>query len=238
MRTALGLCMVAVLLAGCGEGNGPKAPSGPQSGVDVVHVGPPPADEDSGVTPPPSTADAGRDAGVPAYSCEHVEALRSSGDSTDNLTSTELPGDFVVTRQAVSWSTDCTTLTIQLSDGNCPGGSGHELDLAFSIMALQDGLVRLGNNDVSADSRNIVATYVRPNRLKPYGTWGSCGAASGQVIFLDAPGTLTKGSILQARYQLSLPACDGSANSLIEVDGAFKIQLRYDFATVCPTTAP
>jgi hypothetical protein len=67
--------------------------------------------------------------------------------------------------------------------------------------------------------------------------WGSCGAASGEVVFLEAPGSLTKGQILQARYQLLLAACDGSTNAPIEVDGAFKVELRYDFASLCPGAA-
>jgi hypothetical protein len=243
MRSALGLCLFGLLAIACGEGKGPTAPEGPQSGGPPIMLGEVDAnspDEDSGAKPV-GGRDAGSDAGSsPAYSCERVEALRSSGEDTPNLTSTDLPDDFVVTRQAVRWSTDCATavLSIELSDGTCPRGNGHELDIDLSVAALQEGQIRLGNNEVSADSTNIVARYTRPTRLKPHGMWGSCGAASGQVVFLEAPGGLSKGQILQARYQLLLAACDGSTNAPIEVDGAFKLELRYDFASLCPGVAP
>src|SRR4051812_5440545 len=125
MRSALGLCFVGLLAIACGEGRGATAPEGPQSGGPSVLVGgadPNARDEDSGVKPD-SGREAASDAGsVPAYSCERVEALRSSGEDTPNLTSTDLPDDFVVTRQAVSWSTDCAApvVSIELSGGTCP----------------------------------------------------------------------------------------------------------------------
>jgi hypothetical protein len=243
MRKALGLCVVGLLAVGCGEGKGPTAQNGPQSGGDttiriVTEVDAATANgEDSGVG---RELDAGADSGIPAYSCERVEALLSSTEDTPNLTSTDLPDDFVVTRQAVSWGADCTTplLTLEFSDGACPHGNGHQLELDLSATALLSGVIHLGNNDVSADNANIVARYTRPNRLKPYGTWGTCGAASGTLIFLDPPGNLSKGQFLQARYQLLLAPCDDSKNSPIEVDGAFKVELRYDFASICPVSAP
>jgi hypothetical protein len=241
MRTALGLCVVGLLAVGCGEGRGPSAPNGPQSGgtttVRLVEVDAAPNDEDSGAS---KQLDAGTDSGVPAYSCERVEALRSSTEDTPNLTSTDLPDDFVVTRQAVGWSADCKApvLTLEFSDGACPHGDGHQLEIELSATALQAGVIRLGNNDVSADNTNIVVRYIRPKRLKPYGTWGSCGAASGELIFLEAPGSLSKGQILHARYQFRLAPCDDSKNSPIEVDGAFKVELRYDFSNICPASAP
>lgn len=192
-------------------------------------------DEDAGPTQP-------RDAGtVPmagASACLKVPVLSVTAEDATGETSTEQPSDFVASRQAELWSTDCSNpqLTIALSDGVCPTGGGHELRLTFSVNDIEDGAVHIGNNAIDAETEtsSIRARYTRPIRLKPNGVWGTCNGASGTIVFFEAP-ELRAGSLFQARYQLELTPCDGSGAAPILVVGTFKIPLSYSIATVCST---
>jgi hypothetical protein len=194
---------------------------------------------DSGSAQPDDDAGPAPDAGtaVTASSCEKVAVLATSSEDTPDVTSTDSPDDFLVSRQAVRWGSDCTnpTLTIELSDGNCPDGLGHQLDLTFSVNEIEGGGIHTGNNEIFAapDSRGIDASYRRPGRLRPTGTWASCGIATGQIVFLEPP-ELTIGKVLWARYQLLLADCSDSTKALETVRGAFKLTLRNQLSEVCP----
>ena len=212
-------------------------PAVPIDVMTTTRTDPPPdagRDEDAG-----QDEDAGPvDAGAPGSACLKVPVLNGSFEDFPGETSTERPSDFMVTRQAENWSDDCSNprLTISLSDGSCPTGLGHELNLTFSVNDIEDGAIRLGNNAVGpeADSPSIRVRYTRPSRLKPNGVWGTCSGASGQVVFFEAP-VLTAGSLFQARYQLELTPCDGSSAATQFVVGTFKVRLSYSIGSVCST---
>jgi hypothetical protein len=70
--------------------------------------------------------------------------------------------------------------------------------------------------------------------MLPHGTWGTCADVTGMLVFHEAP-VLTASASLQARYELLLTPCDGSTNAPIEVDGSFKLQLRFALNEICPT---
>jgi hypothetical protein len=186
---------------------------------------------------PDTGVDAG-DAAVPATSCERVVAMGATTGDAVSYTSIAAPVDFVVTRQAEVWSNDCTdpTLSIELSDGVCPEGFGHQLTITFSLNDITDGVIHVGNNAVYAesDSSSIDVRYVRPDTVTPYGTWGSCNGASGQVVF-DVPPDPSAGVIFNARFSLDLTPC-GDVSSPVNqmVSGAFRIELRYQLSEFCP----
>mgnify|MGYP003444758356 FL=1 len=231
--SASSVALLFSLCAGPSCSDDPAPPNGPLGEMSSTSNNPPPArtDDDAGT-------DAGRaDAGGPASACLRVPTLSASVEDLPGETSTERPADFLVSRQSESWSADCKNpqLTIALSDGYCPTGLGHELSLTFSVNDLEDGVIHLGNNAVASEleSPSIKVRYTRPARLKVHGVWGTCAAASGQLVFFEAP-VLTAGSLFQARYQLELTACDGSRAEPQFVVGTFKLRLSYSLANVCP----
>jgi hypothetical protein len=240
MRTAVGLFATGLwAVCACGGGRA-RAPLGPTTGGDTVVV----VSGERDASKPTVDAGPGADAGTPAdiappaFSCERVAGVRGTGsDVAPDATSTTEPPDFVVTRQAIRWNSDCANpiMTIELSDGSCPRGLGHQLEISLSVNDIEDGLVRLGENNLlaEADSRQITVRYTRPSRLRPRGTWGTCAGVSGTIIFVEAPELIARAN-LQARYQFTLTPCDGSTNAPIGVYGAFKLQLRYALSDVCP----
>jgi hypothetical protein len=229
------LALAVLLLAACGEDR-PNVPGAPVNGGSRVVGG---DDLDAGPRP---DSGAGRDAGdgsVPATSCERVPVVRSVGEDTSNITSTETPADFLVARQAEKWNSDCTNpkLIVELSDGTCPDGFGHQLALAFDVNDIQDGAVHVGNNAVLAesDASSIQARYTRPDLLTPAGTWGTCEGATGLVVFLEPP-DLSAGAILRFEYMLNLTPCDSMTTvPMLMVSGSVKLQLRYQLSEFCPS---
>jgi hypothetical protein len=233
---AIGLWVIEVVAA-C-DSDRVRPPLGPTTGGDGVVIGR--SDEDSGTGNDEDAgpgADADVDAGAPASTCQRIPGFRSTtGDTT--ATSTKEPVDFVVTRQAIRWSSDCANpiLTVELSDGACPAGMGHELEISLSINDIEDGQIHVGNNDIlpENDTSRITVRYTRPSRLPlPRGTWGTCDSATGTLIFLEAP-ELTGRADLVAQYQLMLTACDGSGNDPIAVAGTFNLGLRFTLSEICP----
>jgi hypothetical protein len=226
--------LLGCVSAGCKDDKAP--PFAPLGGISTTRNLP---QRDGGQEPDGGDEDAGPiDAGVPASACLRVPVLSTSFEDSPGETSTERPADFVVSRQAELWSSDCShpQLTISLSDGFCPAGLGHELNLTFSVNDIEDGAIHLGNNAIVSDSESssIRVRYSRPIRLKPHGVWGTCTGASGQIVFFEPPG-LTAGSLFQARYQLTLPPCDDSSEEPMFVVGTFKLRLSYSVASICST---
>lgn len=234
----LWLALAALVLGGCGDDR-PEVPNAPVNGGSSIGNG---DDRDGGPLPikdagPPRT-DAG-DGAVPATSCERIEVVRSVAEDTPGVTSTSAPRDFLVSRQAERWSPDCINpkLIIELSDGLCPNGFGHQLALAFSLNDFRDGALHVGNNAVlpDAESTSIQVRYTRPEPLEPSGVWGSCLGSSGQVVFIEAPDP-TAGSTLRAQYALELTPCNSETTAPMQtVIGVFTIQLRYELSEFCPT---
>lgn len=230
----------ALAFVACAKDDQPNLPTPPVSGGSGIH------DTNNGTSSsgvkdagPDAWVDAG-DAAVPASSCERVVAM---GDTTGDAivaTAISTPTDFMVTRQAEVWSNDCTDpkLTLELSDGVCPDGFGHQLTITFDLNDIADGAIHVGNNAVYAEteSSSIDVHYVRPDTLDPYGSWGSCNGASGQVVF-DMPPDPTAGAIFNARFDLDLTPCGDVSTPVVEtVSGAFRIELRYQLSEFCPTS--
>jgi hypothetical protein len=234
----LALACLAACAGACRKDE-PFVPQATVSGDDTPGYGQttkPADDTDAG---PDVSKDAGPlpDAGAPpAFSCERIEALVTTGEDSPNQTSIALPTDFAVTRQAEEWGASCTlpTLTIQLSDGNCPRGAGHELDITLKVNDVEDGVIHGGNNPVyqETDSNSITVRYQRPGRIRPTGTWGTCADATGQLIFLEPP-TLTAGATLQARFELTLTDCTDAGQPSEDVSGAINLELRHDISEFC-----
>lgn len=186
-----------------------------------------------------SDSDAGKPtAEVLTRSCSQVSVFQTTGEDIGSATSTERPADFLVSRQSESWSvTDCANpkLSLEFSDGVCPQGSGHQLAFTFDLNDLADGAIHAGNNEIVSDidGTGIQVRYTRPTKLSPKGTWGSCDGASGQLIFLNEP-TPSAGSIIDARYDMILPSCDGSDQDPEVLVGSMRVVLRFGLKTYCP----
>lgn len=186
----------------------------------------------------PDDSDAGPvKGGSPLSFCSRVTA--PAGSVADNPIGTYLtmPGDLTLTRQSERWSDDCSSLRLilEFSDGACPVGLGHSLTFSFGYQDFLDGVIHGGNNAIGADLETpaISVRYVRPNRYAKHGTWGTCEAAEGQLVFIEAP-TPLPGNYLRARFQLSLTPCGGTMGEPIFVDGAFNLLLRTSAAEICP----
>lgn len=168
--------------------------------------------------------------------------ISEPGTIEDNPIATyvAMPADLKLTRQVERWNDDCSKLRLilEFSDGACPTGFGHSLTFSFGYQDFTEGVIHGGNNAVAADAETpaISVRYVRPNRFANYGTWGTCEAAEGQLVFVEAP-TPQAGNYLRARFQLSLSACGETTGDPIFVDGAFNVLMRTSATDVCPAIA-
>lgn len=234
----ISLLLLAVVLAACGddESKAPLTPGG-GPGTDVSETprdgGGNVDDSDAG-----STSDAGTSEGPMALECTRIDAVKITTDDVPTVTATEYPTDFSVTRQVATWTGDCPSpsLTIELSNGACPNGLGHELQFWFPANSILDGQIALGLNEVEPDfasSSGIRIRYTRPAKLSPAGSYGNCEGASGQISFFDAP-DITRPMNLRATYDLMLTSCDDTANPMQRVSGYFDVRVRRELEVVCP----
>jgi hypothetical protein len=235
MRTSL--LLLALALCGCSDE--PRAPlsstGGGSHNVDVMRrdAGDSDDEDDGG-----KRSDAASDDPMP-LECVRIDALHYTSDDLPDVTATSSPADFLVTRQAATWRDGCDspTLVVELSNGNCPNGQGHELEILLSVDAIADGQIGLGLNLIEADkdsAQGIRVRYTRPERLSPAGVFGSCEGASGQISFYDAP-DVSRSMNLRARYELMLTPCDDSKSNPTQlVSGYFDVRVRRSLPTVCP----
>lgn len=186
------------------------------------------------------TVDAGDSTEAPLrYECVRIEPLQYTDDTLPASTATSAPPDFVVTRQAATWRGDCTEpeVVIELSDGSCPLGDGHELEIVFDVNAIEDGLIAFGLNEVPPESETgaagIRVRYVRPDELDPSGEWGNCFGSSGSIVFYDAPNVARVGD-MNFTYDLEVTSCDDRLNFPLRVAGYVEIRLRRTISEVCP----
>jgi hypothetical protein len=213
-------------------------PSGPNTGETIS------SDGGGGSKPNPDEDDSGKavDAGSPVTYCTRVTVPAGGVEDNPIATFIKAPGDFTLTRQVERWSNDCDDpkLMLEFSDGKCPFGSGHSLTFTFSYRALVDGVLHGGNNMVGADKETpaLSVRYTRPKKkLEPYGLWGTCEAAEGQLIFAEAP-VPQAGKYLTARFQLSLTKCGEVSDDKPQfVEGAFHLLLRTSLSDACPPDA-
>ncbi|HKU42870.1 MAG TPA: hypothetical protein VJR89_32145 [Polyangiales bacterium] len=235
MRTWL-VC-VAIAFSACSEKE-PSAPLTPGGGPGkVVETERRDAgmtdDEDAGVA-----RDAATDEPRP-LECVTIKALQfASGDEVPSATATSEPTDFLVTRQAATWRDGCEkpTVAVELSDGVCPNGKGHELEILLAVDAITEGQIGLGLNQIVAEGEivpGIRVRYTRPEKLKPAGVFGTCDGVSGQITFYEAP-DVTRPMNWRARYDFMLSPCDGKSNAPIMVSGYFDVRLRRTLESVCP----
>lgn len=237
------LVCLAVVLCACDDdepaapltpGGGPGHEVGTGNGKDDAGD-----DQDAGTIVDAATPDAG-DGGKTFGDCMSTPVLFIPNEEMPSRTSTAAPDDFLVSRQEVTWTNGCEapTLVIELSDGICPEGRGHELAISLPVNAILDGQIGLGFNLIVPEMDSvagITARYSRPMHLspRPVGLFGTCEGAMGQMNFFDTP-DVTRPMNLRANYDLILTACDGSGNTPILVSGYFDIRVRNTLDEVCP----
>jgi hypothetical protein len=232
----ISLLLLAVVLSACGDepSKVPLSPGGggsntviesrPDGGANVD-------DLDAGSTP-----DAG-DGPMP-FECTRIDPVMIASDELPNVTATTTPLDFKVTRQVATWRGDCPSpsLVIELSNGICPNGQGHELVFWFPVSSIADGKIGLGLNEIDPDSISeggIRVRYTRPDHYSPVGTYGTCDGSSGTISFFDVP-DVSRPMNMRATYELNLTSCDDKSNPTQVVAGYFDVRVRRDLATVCP----
>jgi hypothetical protein len=232
----ISLLLLAVVLSACSddESKAPLTPAGGGSHTinEMQHdSGGNVDDMDAGSTPD------GGDGPMP-YECARIDPVMIGSDEVPATTATTTPLDFKVTRQVATWRGDCPSpsLVIELSNGICPNGQGHELVFWLPADSIADGRIGLGFNPIDPDSVSadgIRVRYTRPDRYSPVGVYGSCDGASGQISFYDAP-DVSRAMNLRASYELNLTSCDDKRNPTQAVAGYFDVRVRRTLAMVCP----
>ncbi len=236
LRLRISLLLVAVVLSGCTDDD-PRAPLTPGGGgPHVVHEERPDSGGTVDDTDAGSTPDAGE--GPMAFECTRIDPVMYASDEVPTVTSTSSPRDFKVTRQVARFTGDCPnpTLLIELSNGICPNGQGHELKFWFPANAIADGAIGLGLNPIEPDATTtgaIRVRYTRPERWSAAGEYGNCDRGSGTLSFYDAP-DVSRPMNLRAVYELDLTPCDGESKPAQLVSGYFDVRVRRDLADVCP----
>jgi hypothetical protein len=236
VRMRISLLLLAVVLSACNDeaSKAPLAPGGggPRSVEETPRdSGANVDDMDAGSTP-----DGG--AGPLPLECTRIEPVMITSDEVPTGTATTTPLDFKVTRQVATWSGDCPSpsLVIELSNGICPTGQGHELVFWFPASSIADGKIGLGLNEIDPDAvsaAGIRVRYTRPVRYAPIGEYGTCDGSFGTISFYDAP-DVSRPMNLRASYELNLTACDDTRNPTQVVAGYFDVWVRRDLAGVCP----
>jgi hypothetical protein len=231
----ISLLIIAVVLSACSddESKAPITPGGGPGDYSEAHRdgGGTVDDDDAG-----STSDAGMGGGPMPRECTRITAMTATSDELPTTTATTTPTDFAVTRQVGTWIGDCPlpAIAVELSNGACPNGQGHELEFWFASSAIEDGLIAAGLNFIEKDSvSGIRVRYTRPERSSAAGVYGNCNGAEGTITLYDAP-DVTRAMDLRARYELSLPPCDDKLNPIQEVSGYFIVRIRRSLPTVCP----
>jgi hypothetical protein len=143
-----------------------------------------------------------------------------------------------VTRVLGTWEPACGrhTIRLEMSNGKCPDGGGHELQFYFAAAAIDTGTITAGSNALVSETENpdIRVRYIRPGGLEPSGVWGNCDGPSG-AIDLVAPLGTDAFDWFQGEFRLQLSPCDGSDNGIQQIDGSFDIQIRRGLDDVCPS---
>jgi hypothetical protein len=167
--------------------------------------------------------------------CARIEAVQYTTDDAPAVTSTAAPADFLVTRQVATWRDRCEQLVIELSNGVCPTGSGHELEIELSREAIEDGLIGFGVNvlETTRAFEAMRVRYFRPEPYRPEGVYGNCEGARGQINFFDAP-AVDRTGWLSALYELTLTSCDDERNPPIELTGYFDVRVQRTATVACP----
>lgn len=225
-----GSCLLLLALGCACSDNGPTASAPPGTGFT------------GGTSPNGSGGTGGGDAGtggtvsVPLTRCESVVASSEPGEGFVN-TSTQSPSDFSVTRVLQGYGDDCgePKVVIELSDGRCPDGDGHQLRLEFDAAAIAAGEVPNGELDVlvaHADGQ-LDIQYKRPENLENPGTYGTCNVGTGTVALTEAP-QVTRNAVYEGSYQLSLGPCGGTDGPTQLVVGTFSARLATDLTLHCP----
>ncbi len=146
----------------------------------------------------------------------------------------ELPLSFSATRAVGAWDVDtCTNprFEITLSEGKCPSGRGQELRISLSSVALEAGMIAIGDNTLTSDNENPRIS-VRYRSDASAGEYGTCAGVTGVVTFLDDP-ELERGGAIAARFQMELTDCTDEGRDAMTFAGSFNVRVRRSFAEVC-----
>ena len=244
---AIALCVGGAWFLGCGSADTPSAaaapgthPDRPDSGGTATQPPPPPPPSDAGEPTP--AHDAGPfelDSGQQANECEEITAIPFIGEDTSGeyANAIEMPADLAATRIVGTWSGSCdpAAVKVEMSDGDCPDGDGHELIFLLDAASIREGVLGVGIHDLSADGMGspIQVRYVRPAKLEPAGEWGTCEGVSGTLSISGEPG-VGRLDELQALFEMQLAPCDGSGQAAQTVRGTFHVMLRRALVDVCP----
>ncbi len=238
MRNAHWLVLTCALaLVACKSKSTTTAPSGPSTSSDAGA-----AVELDAALAPAAGDDGGLDDGgsLPVAFCEPVDPAAFHNEDIlpqDRGSGVSTPTDLTVTRQVVAWEPGCTepSLRVELSDGRCPNGNGHQVEIFLPAKAIQNHGIVFGQNDLVANpaATEIRVRYTRPKQNTPAGVWTNCTGSNGQIVFIEAP-AVTRLSRLHARFQLDLTSCGGQVQDPQTVSGGFNVQLRRGLADVCP----
>jgi hypothetical protein len=230
----ISLLLLAVVLSACSddEAKAPITPGGGSShmvGEDRPDSGSNVDDMDAGSTP-----DAG-DGPMP-FECTRIDPVVFNTDEVPTATSTASPDDFKVTRQVARFTGSCPnpSLVVELSNGICPNGQGHELVFSFPVNSIADGAIGFGPNEITADTVGAIRVrYTRPARFRPEGEFGNCEGGNGRLTFYDSP-DISRPMNLRATYDMNLAPCDGESNPPQHLWGYFDVRVRRDLGDVCP----
>jgi hypothetical protein len=211
--------------------------------VPVTQPPPPPPPSDAGATPAHDAGPFELDSGQLSTECDEITAIPFIGEDTNGgeyANAIEAPADLAATRIVGTWSGSCdpAAVKIEMSDGDCPGGKGHELTFLLDALAIRDGVIGTGIHDLAADGIGgpIQVRYVRPAKLEPAGEWGNCEGVTGTVSISGEPG-VGRLDELQALFEMQLAPCDGSGQAAQTVRGTFHVMLRRALVDVCPASA-
>lgn len=252
-RPAWWLCVaIATGAVACGADGPPNTPSAPSpvggdddgGGIAVRPPHKPGADDDAGAgdAGSPMFLDAGGFEPVRRECKEQIPPdpldMAPDGTFTNALSS---PVDLGVSRVEATWDGDCIvpTIRITLSDGQCPLGKGHEVELQFDARAIADGKLTRGVHYLEPEpgKLDIRVRYRRPASLDPLGAgeWGTCLGVTGMIELPETPGVDARDE-LRGRFTMNLTPCDDVNVETRAVNGTFDVTLERGLDDVCPTT--
>jgi hypothetical protein len=195
---------------------------------------------DAGPDTSPDSGALGPDGGLQLRSeCEEITPVPFIGEDVGDAyaNAIEMPDDLLASRIVATWAGGCepAQIRIEMSDGDCPAGDGHQLTFLLDALAIQNGTLGTGIHDVVPENTGspIQVRYLRTARFEPSGEWGSCEGVTGTLSIRGEPG-VRKLDTLQALFEMKLAPCDGSTQPAQTVRGTFNVELQRSLDTVCP----
>jgi hypothetical protein len=237
--------IVGLLATACGDDERsnaalapPKRPNRPDSGAPPPPPPPPPPPAvDAG--PPEDAGIFGHDSGQLRVECEDIAPVPFIGEDIGDeyANAIAMPTDLRASRVVGTWAGTCSpaAVKVEMSNGRCPDGDGHELVFVLDAVALRDGVLGIGIHEIVPETAGgpIFVRYTRTDRFAPAGEWGTCEGVSGTLNIRGEPG-VQRFDKLQALFELKLTPCDGSELPVQSIQGTFNVELQRSLDTVCP----